>query len=882
MASGMHAAALGQLGPCKPKALAAADVGLDATEPVEIVLLSEERSQQAAQILQLKGLESRPMVQARKMLACGERPTPEPRSQKLPVEVMREAQGRLGRFLQRRVPLLSWTRTVTGQSLRADLIAGLTVGVMVIPQSMSYASIAGLPYIYGMYAACVPGMVYAAFGQSRQLAVGPVAMVSLIMNAGLEGPMAEICPGWEPGHHKEGEGQIHLDEQMQEYCTNEYIKLAIFTSAIMGIIQILAMVLRMGFLVTFLGHPVTSGFTSGAAIIIGFSQVKYMLGVHMDKSQYVYKMVAEVALKLKDTNWMTLLLGLGCVIFLTCAKLASKRWKRLSLVGPLAPLFCCTVGTLLIWLCVPLRETYEVSYVGQEKEIPAGLFPVSVGAWNFQNFAKVLPTALSCALIGYMESIAIGKNLAAKHGYELDAGQELFALGLSNLVGSMFSCYPVTGSFSRSAVNNATGAQTQMAGLVTALVMLCTLKWLTPLFNFLPDFVLAAIVISSVAPLVAYTEAIKLWRVKKNDFFLWVAAFLGTLFLGVLTGIALAVGLSLAIVIYESVRPQITILWRLPGTTIYRNVKQESSGAFVPNVFIARIGSSIYFANAFFIKEWLQERIRALASVNRTEYIVLEMTSVVSVDSTALHVLEDLVLDFRSQGVHIAMAMVGNRLDRTFRKAGLTNFVGEKWFFPSVHDAVVGCLRHQKAKRRLLATRSVLSNSLAGATASTECSASEAATVQTDAQSDVEKGVPELPWSRSQEDLLHIEDNPVTVGNEIGYSNDVHHSCTVIFINLMEDVPTIMSDITAIFQRRGLTICRANIEAMGDDGMSTMCVARPRRAAHVYHVRSLRSHGKLQDEELLDLKAELKALIHHHMHRPDLELCWNLREQRLK
>ena len=149
---------------------------------------------------------------------------------------------------------------------------------------------------------------------------------------------------------------------------------------------------------------------------------------------------------------------------------------------------------------------------------------MSLDAWNFQNFGKVLPTAMSCCLIGYMESITIGKNLAAKHGYSLEAGQELLALGVSNVVGALFSAYPVTGSFSRCAVNNATGAQTQFAGLVTALVMLCTLLWLTPLFNFLPDFVLAAIVISSVAPLVAYNEAIKLWRVKKSDFLLWVHA----------------------------------------------------------------------------------------------------------------------------------------------------------------------------------------------------------------------------------------------------------------------------------------------------------------------------------------------------------------------
>lgn len=252
--------------------------------------------------------------------------------------------------------------------------------------------------------------------------------------------------------------------------------------------------------------------------------------------------------------------------------------------------------------------------------------------------------------------------------------------------------------------------------------------------------------------------------------------------------------------------------------------------------------------------------------------IVLEMTAVVSVDSTALNVLEDVVNDFRGRGIQIAFAMVGNRLDRTFRKSGLTNSVGEKWFFPTVHDAVVGCLRHQKAKRKLLATvrgmNSVVpSSNLAvlgpGGTITdcgSEVSGAGATGGETDLQSatDLEVG---LPLSKSQEDLLDIEENPVHMGNEIGFSNDVHHSCTVIFINMKEDVPMIMSDITAIFQRRGLTICRANIEAM-DDERVTGPACRARGASHVYHIRSLQTHGKLQDSELLGLKKDLLELWH--------------------
>merc|ERR1719203_998480 len=216
----------------------------------------------------------------------------------------------------------------------------------------------------------------------------------------------------------------------------------------------------------------------------------------------------------------------------------------------------------------------------------------------------------------------------------------MLALGVSNLIGSVFSCYPVTGSFSRSAVNNQTGAATQFAGMVTSAVMFLTLLFLTKLFYNLPKFVLAAIVMNSVIPLVAFGEAKHLMRVKRHDFVLWVVAFLGTLFLGVLMGILVAVSLSLVIVISESVRPQLTILWRIPGTKIYRSMKQERNGAFIPNVFICRIGSSMYFANASYIKDSLIQYVEDLAEMSPTQYIILAPCPLFSNDSTAVHILE--------------------------------------------------------------------------------------------------------------------------------------------------------------------------------------------------------------------------------------------------
>jgi len=683
------------------------------------------------------------------------------------------------------------------------MIAGLTVGVMVIPQSMSYANIAGLQYIYGMYSACVPTFVYAFFGQSRQLAVGPVAMVSLLVEAGLRGQLSkDQCPGWDK------------DSGLEQYdvCEKEYAQLAFLLSAAVGAMQLLASVLKLGFLVSFLGHPVTSGFTSGAAIIIGLSQLKYILGYDIPKSQFVYETIGNTAEKIGDTKLMTLLLGIVWLGFLIGNKTLSRKYKKLALMGPLGPLISCSVGTLLIWLCKPLRENFDISYV---KDIPSGMFPVSIGDFPFENLGNIMPTALTACLIGYMESIAIGKNLAAKHGYEIEAGQELFALGMSNLIGSFFSCYPVTGSFSRSAVNNSTGALTQLSGLITSIVMFCTLMFLTPLFYYLPKFCLAAIVINSVIPLVAFGEMRRLWRVKKHDFILWVVAFLGTLFLGVLMGIALAVALSLVIVIYESVRPQITILWRIPGTTIYRNVKQESSGAFIPNVFILRIGSSMYFANASFIKDMILAYVSDLELTNPTEYIVLEMTSVVSIDSTAVHILQDIVADFRSRNIHVAFAMVGNRVEKTMRRAGLKKFIGESWFFPTVNEAVHYSLRHQSAKRRRDKTREQLTTE-------------EADNVK-----------------------LSVHEEDVLMGNEIGFSNELHHAWTTVFINIVNDIPGIMSEFTAVFKKNNIMIVRAQIEPTQD---ST-------GAKHTYYVKSFKKDSKLTDWEIEQVQEELKFVM---------------------
>ncbi|CAE7460814.1 SULTR2 [Symbiodinium sp. CCMP2456] len=373
-------------------------------ESIEITTCSEDTTKEQREILQERQLISNPLKAC--LRSCvdslngvvDDSATPKAKPRR-----PRREQTMLDK-LSKIVTILQWVPELTFHKVRADLVAGLTVGVMVIPQSMSYGAIAGLPYINGMYSACVPTLVYALFGQSRQLAVGPVAMVSLLIEAGLNGSLGPEC-------NVPGKAQY-------EVCTSEYVGLACLAAALVGVMQVAASLLKLGFLVTFLGHPVISGFTSGAAIIIGLSQLKYMLGYDIPKSQYIYDTIINVAMNIQETKPMPLLLGVLWLAYLISNKQIAGRYRRLKMLAPMGPLISCVAGTVLIWAWPDMSEKYHVKYVG---EIPSGLFPISIGSWQLDKIPTVVGTAMSACLIGYMESIAIGKNLAATNGYEIEA-----------------------------------------------------------------------------------------------------------------------------------------------------------------------------------------------------------------------------------------------------------------------------------------------------------------------------------------------------------------------------------------------------------------------------------------------------------------------------
>ena len=543
------------------------------------------------------------------------------------------------------VPLIGQLGAYDRDQMRGDLSAGLTVGVMLIPQGMAYALIAGLPPIYGLYASLVPLVIYALFGTSRQLAVGPVAMVSLLVATAV----APIAGG----------------------DVEAYVGLALLLSLMVGVLQFGLGIARFGFLVNFLSHPVLSGFTSAAALIIGLSQLKHLLGVDIERSPYVHEILWEAARQIGAVHGPTLLLGLASIAVLV----ALKRWMP-SIPGALVAV---AGSTAAVW-------AFDLAGAGVRivGEVPGGLPAPTMPALDLGSMQAMVPSALAIALVGFMESIAVAKVYASRHRYEVDPNQELIGLGLANVGGAFFGAYPTTGGFSRTAVNDQAGAKTTLAAVFSAVVIALTLMLLTPLFYFLPKAVLAAIVMVAVVGLIDWEEARFLWTVDRWDFALMAFTFVATLSLGIEAGILAGVVVSLVVVIYQSSTPHTAVMGRLPGTDTFRNLQRNPEALTRSCVVVVRMDAQLYFANVAAFKD-LIDRIHVQDDALKA--VVIDMYPVNDVDSTGVHALSEIIDTCSRHGVRVLLSGVKGPVMDVFRSAGLDEKVGRDNFFHEVHQA---------------------------------------------------------------------------------------------------------------------------------------------------------------------------------------------------
>ena len=555
--------------------------------------------------------------------------------------------------LKQLFPITIWLPKYRKKDLRGDLSAGLSVGIMLVPQGMAYAMLAGLPPIYGLYAATIPLLIYAVLGSSGQLSVGPVAMASLLVASA-------------------------LSEFVSTESASTLLEMAFLLTLMVGAIRLLMGVIGLGFLVNFLSAPVISGYTSAAALIIAFSQLKHLLGIKIPNSNFVHEVIYNAAINIGSANLITITIGIAGIILLLALKSIKKHYK----IDIPAPLALVALSTLLVW-SFGLNQN-GVAIVGT---VPAGLPMFILPKFSLDQIQQLLPAASTIAVVGYMESIAVAKAMVSKHKeFKVSANQELIALGVANIGTAFFQGFPVNGGFSRTAVNEQSGAKTPLAGVFSAVLVLLTLLLLTPLFYYLPQAVLASVVMVAVMNLVSVSDIKRLWKINKKDFWMLLITFAATLFIGVVEGILTGIVLSLGLLIYKSSKPHVAVLGRIAATPYYRNLKRFKDLEERADLLILRFDAELYFANAGFFIDFIQENCQNKGEALKA--LILDAGSMSGIDSSAIYKVEELSEFLNAKGIKWLWCDAKGPLRDALEKSGLAAKIGPDNFFVSVQDAV--------------------------------------------------------------------------------------------------------------------------------------------------------------------------------------------------
>jgi len=551
--------------------------------------------------------------------------------------------------LKKIFPILDWLPNYKASYLKGDLFAGLTVGIILIPQGIAYAIIAGLPPIYGLYTALVPQIMYTIFGTSRQLATGPIAIDSLIVAAGVS--------------------TLAVAE------SENYIAIVLALTLMVGCIQIFVGAFRLGFIVNFLSKPVLTGFVTAAALIIGFNQFKGLLRIDIERSNRIQYVIQNVFEKITTIHWKSLLLGGASILIIYGLRKINKK-----IPGPL----------LVVILGILMMKWFTNYFDGIEivKTIPKGLPPFEIPTIEYDLFLKLIPIALTLAFIGFLQGISIAKVLDEDNPESiLDANKELIALGMGNIAGSFFSSYTSTGSFSRSAINKEVGAKTTMSNLIAAFFILLTLLFFTPIFYYLPKTVLAAIIITAVFSLVKIKDIQFLWKSNKKDFIMMLVTFIITLTIGIKEGIIIGVLLSIFVVILETSRPHMAILGKVPDTThFYRNVNRFDEVIMYDELLIVRFDAQLYFANASYFKDKLEEFVKVKG--DKLKLIIIDAEVISNIDSSGIATLDTILDRYSKRGLKIYFTSIKGPVRDALAKSKLIDKIGLENCFMSIQSGV--------------------------------------------------------------------------------------------------------------------------------------------------------------------------------------------------
>jgi SulP family sulfate permease len=552
-------------------------------------------------------------------------------------------------MLKRYLPILTWLPHYNRRLCGADLLAGVIVTVMVIPQSLAYALLAGLPAVVGLYASILPLLAYTLLGTSRTLAVGPVAIIALMTGAALSGVATTGTP--------------------------EYLQAALVLSLLSGLMLTAMGLLRLGFFANFLSHPVIAGFLSASAVLIAASQAAHLLGIEASGFNAL-ELLTSLLGHLGQTHWPTLLIGLGCLVFLVGMRhvgerafLAMRMPKGLaSLLTRTGPVIAVIVTTLVSWRLQ--LAGHGVAVVGA---IPGGLPPLTLPPLELPLWRALLIPALLISVVGFVESISMAQMLAAKRRERISPNQELLGLGGANVAAAFSGGMPVTGGLSRTVINFESGARTPMAGLFAALGIGAVTLAMTPLLHHLPIATLAATITVSILTLVDIPLVRQTWRYSRSDFSAMAVTILLTLVEGVEAGITAGVVLSIGLFLYRTSRPHSALVGRIPGTEHFRNIERHDTET-ASHVALLRIDESLYFANARYLEDTLYSLV---ASRPELEHVVLICSAVNLIDASALESLDAINARLKDSGVTMHLAEVkGPVMDRLKHSDFLDDITG--------------------------------------------------------------------------------------------------------------------------------------------------------------------------------------------------------------
>jgi sulfate permease, SulP family len=561
-------------------------------------------------------------------------------------------------------PILHWIRLTTRQNLLGDITAAGIVTVLLVPQGLAYAMVAGLPPVVGLYAAILPALLYALLGTSRDLSVGPTSIAAIMVAAAISGAGAGVDP----------------------------VAGAMILATLSGLILLAMGLLRMGVFANLLSQPVLTGFSSGAAIVIMADQLRHFAGIELPTGLQPHEMLAYLGGRAAVLNLETMVLGALSLAFLLAATGTTRTGRRTQAVtARLAPVIVLALGAGAVWAFglerVPLVGAISARPPVLDIDMPGA------GAW-----IALAPSAALISIIVFVESVSIGKYLASRRRESVDADQELVALGTANLGSALSGALPVAGSFSRSMVNFNSGAHSQLSSVLLALFVTATLLVFAPLFSGLPKAVLAAVIIVAVAGLVDLRSIPETWRYSKADGASNLVTFLGVLAYGVEAGLVMGVLLSVLLYLWRTGHPNIAIVGRLPHSTEFRSVERHKVETW-PEILLVRVDEHLYFANAGHVQDMITREFQKRPGI---KHLVLVMSGVGFVDSSALGVLRLSAETLREAGVTIHLADVKGPVMDRLRRTKIFEQIAPGQVFPTAQMAVTALSRAAEHEHELI------------------------------------------------------------------------------------------------------------------------------------------------------------------------------------